>query len=176
MKVFFTGSTIETNSSHFLLQTDLGDPSEEFCPASVTSSPQLSPTIAPVPLLSEIPSNSPTPPIDSEMPSTIPTQSPLTLETEAPVDVTAPSCPPVDNGGKSGIVNGGSGIAMEYDTMKSSNKRGKMGKSTEDMDRYLRTGGGEIECPEPNQPDPPPTKKVIILLFHQFCNSDTCFK
>jgi hypothetical protein len=71
---------------------------------------------------------------------------------EAPTDVAAPSCPPVDTGGKSGIVNGGSGIAEEYQNMKSGDRRGKVNKATENFDRHLRTGGS-VECPEPNQPD-----------------------
>ena len=140
-----------------LLQTDLGDPSEDFCPASVTGTPTLPPAIAPLPQLSEIPSASPVSFIDSEMPSAIPTESPITIETEAPIEVptnvTAPSCPPVDTGGKSGIVNGGSGVAEKYENMKTGDKRGSMEKATEDMDRHLRTGGGNVECPEPTQPD-----------------------
>ena len=105
-----------------------------------------------------MPSDSPTLPIDSEMPSA----SPVDIETEgpikAPTDVATPSCPPIDTGGKSGIVNGGSGIAEEYKNMKSGDKRGKVAKETEDMDRYLRTGG--LECPEPSQPDTTTKKKT----------------
>ena len=106
-----------------------------------------------------MPSDSPTLPIDSEFPSA----SPVEIETEAPIkaptDIAAPSCPPIDTGGKSGIVNGGSGIAEEYKHMKSGDKSEKVGKATEDMDRYLRTGGGVVECPESNQPESGTTTK-----------------
>lgn len=141
----------EINSLLQRFQTDLGDPSEQFCPNSSTSPPLIPPTVAPLPLLSEMPSDSPTISNDSEIPSASPVVS--------PTDIAAPACPPIDTGGKSGIVNGESGVADKYKNA-SSDKRSKVDKATEDMDRHLRTGGGGVECPEPIQPDTT-TKKVM---------------
>ena len=144
IRIVWNVPLIETHHvSCCVLQTDIGDPSEQFCPGAVAPSPPLiPPTVAPQ-LISEMPSNSPTSPNSSEMPSSSPSETPIM----APTDIIAPACPPIDNGGKSGIVNGGSGVAEEYQ------------KATEDMDRYLRTGG----CPEPIQTDTPTAikKKVV---------------